>query len=113
MAIVGRCATCGRRHKRSNPQNALYWALLGQMAERSWPDPDSPGKTRMYDSRTFHRYYAGRILGREELRLPNGETLTIVASTAGLDTEQFSDYFEQVQADAAMRGVFLADLETA
>jgi len=98
-----RCPTCGRRHKRSNPQNAMYWSLLHLMSQREWG-----GKT--YSADQFHAYYKTRFLGAEDMTLPNGKTLTIPNSTANLDVSEFSDYFEKVQADAAERGVFLDEL---
>jgi hypothetical protein len=91
-----RCPTCGRRHKRSNPANALYWLLLHQMAERKW-------QGQQYSAETFHKYFASKFLGADDMRLPNGKTLTIPRSTAN---------FDAVQADCAERGVYLADLET-
>ena len=70
------------------------------MAERSWH-----GET--YSAESFHKYYAGKILGCEDVRLPNGKTLQIPRSTADLDVAEFSEYFDAVQADANERGVYL------
>ena len=104
MAEQKRCPHCGRRYKRSNPQNAVYWSLLHEMAQKLKPG----GET--YSAEQYHAYYKSRFLGCEDVKLPNGKTLTIPNSTTDLDVAEFSDYFDAVQADAAERGVHLADL---
>lgn len=100
-----RCPTCHRLHKRSNPANARYWALLHECASRL-----ADGK---YSAEQMHIYYKSRFLGCDDFALPNGKTMTIPRSTANLDVAEFSAYMDQVEADAALRGVFLADLEAA
>jgi hypothetical protein len=102
--MADRCPTCHRRHKRRNPQNALYWSLLHAMAEREW------GGQR-YSADQMHCYYKSRFLGCDDVTLPNGKVLTIPKSTADLSVDEFGEYFDKVQADAAERGVFLADLD--
>lgn len=101
---MNRCPTCGRRNKRRNPQNAVYWALLHMLAEQLRPG----GVT--YSAEQFHTYYKSRFLGCDDIPMPNGKTLTIPRSTANLDVAEFSDYFDAVQADAAERGVHLSEL---
>ena len=98
-----RCPTCGRRRKRSNPQNALYWALLQQMADQKW-------NGAQHSRTAFHLYFRGKYLGCDDVKLPNGTTMTIPKSTADLDVAEFGDYFDKVQADCAERGIYLADL---
>jgi len=101
-----RCPTCGRRHKRSNPQNGLLWLLYHQMAAKDW------GGQR-YSADSFHAYYKSKFLGVDDVKLPNGKTITEIRSTANLDVAEFSAYFDAVQADCAERGVYLADMESA
>ena len=103
--MADRCPTCGRKHRRSNPANARYWALLHECAAKL-----ADGK---YSAEQFHTYYKSRFLGCDDVPMPNGKTLTIPRSTANLDVPEFSEYMDKVEADAAQRGVFLADLETA
>jgi hypothetical protein len=100
---MDRCPTCHRKHKRSNPANALLWALYHAMAERDW-------NGQRYSAESFHAYYKQRFLGADDVLLPNGKTLTIPRSTANLDADEFSDYLAKVEADAAERGVFLSEL---
>ena len=100
-----RCPTCGRREKRSNPANARYWLLLHTIAAKLRPG----GKT--YSADQMHIYYKSRFLGCDDVALPNGKVLTIPRSSADLDTAEFNEYLAKVEADAAERGVFLADRE--
>lgn len=82
----------------------MYWALLHLCAAKL-----ADGK---FSAEQFHAYYKSRFLGCDDIPMPNGKTLTIPRST-NLDVAEFSAYFDQVQADAAERGVFLADMEAA
>jgi hypothetical protein len=101
---MDRCPTCHRKHKRSNPANSKYWALLHECAAKLLE-----GK---FSAEQMHVYYKSRFLGCDDVDLPNGKTLSIPRSTAGMDADKFSAYLDAVEADAAQRGVFLADLET-
>ena len=100
-----RCPTCRRRHKRSQPQNALYWTLLHAIAEKVKPGGVS------YSADQWHTYAKSRWLGCDDVALPNGKTLTIPRTTASLDVAEFGEYFEKVQAWAAERDVWLEALE--
>ena len=104
MADLDRCPTCHRKHKRGNAVNALYWALLHRMAARPWGG-------QHYSPSSFHAYYASKFLGCDDVRLPNGVTLSIPRSTSALDVDEFGRYLDQVQADCAERGVYLEDME--
>jgi hypothetical protein len=75
------------------------------MADREWSGV-------RYSADQFHIYYKSRFLGCDDMMLPNGRTISIPRSTAGLDVAEFAAYFDAVQADCAERGVYLADLET-
>lgn len=105
--LEGRCPTCHRLHKRSHPQNARLWALYHELASKLRPGGVA------YSAEQFHIYYKSRFLGCDDVTLPNGKTLSIPRSTAGLDVAEFSAYMDQVEADAALRGVYLSDLEFA
>ena len=101
---MDRCPTCHRRMKRSNQANRSYWLILHEMAGAL-----KPGGV-VYSAEQYHVYYRSRFLGCDDHLLPNGKTVSIPRSTADLDVEEFSAYLTQVEADAAERGVFLADL---
>ena len=98
-----RCPTCGRKSRRSSEANRRYWALLHEISEGVKPD----GK--QYGSEAFHDYFKTKFLGADDRELPNGKTLVIPHSTADLDTAEFGDYLDQVQAWAAERGVQLSE----
>ena len=101
---VARCPTCHRRHKRSNPQNARYWLLLHEISEKLRPGGEQ------FSPESYHEWFKSKLLGRVEVKLPNGYTTQITNSTADLETPEFSDYMTKVEAWASERGVWLADL---
>lgn len=102
---MSRCPACGRRHKRSNPQNRMYWELLTLMSEREWSG-------ERYTGKAFHLYFRQKYLGCDDVKLPNGKVEAVPLSTADLDPAEFSDYYTKVEADCAERGVFLPELPT-
>ena len=103
--MLARCPTCHRRIKRSNPANARYWLLLHELADKLRPGGQA------YSAEQFHTYYKSRFLGCDEMKLPNGKTLILPRSSADLDSGEFAAYAGRVEADAAERGVYLADME--
>jgi hypothetical protein len=44
------------------------------------------------------------------MRLPDGKTLTIPRSTALLDVDEFNAYMTAVEADLALRDVYLEEM---
>ena len=103
--MLARCPTCHRRIKRSNPANARYWLLLHELADKLRPGGQA------YSAEQYHEYYKSRFLGCDEMKLPNGKTLVLPRSSADLDSSEFAEYVGKVEADAAERGVYLADME--
>lgn len=102
---VARCPTCKRRHKRTLPQNALYWELLGEISKRLKP------QGQQFSDEVWHEYLKRRYLGADDVKLPNGKTAVIAKSTADCDVAEFGEYFDKVQAWAADHDVWLADRE--
>ena len=98
-----RCPACGRKEIRSSEANRRYWALLHLIAERVKPEGVE------YSAETWHLYFKQKILGNVETKLPNGKIIQVPQTTTVLDTSQFHDFSEQVQAWAANRGVFLPE----
>lgn len=76
------------------------------MAARKWSGEH-------YSDQSFHLHYRKKFLGCDDVRLPTGEIMSIPVSTANMPVDEFADYFDKVQADAAERGVYLADMESA
>lgn len=104
---VARCPTCKRRHKRSLPQNAIYWELLGEISKRLKP------QGQQFSDEVWHIYLVKRYLGADDVTLPNGKVESMRRSTADLDVAEFGVYFDKVQAWAAEHDVWLADREMA
>ena len=100
-ATDNRCPTCHRRHKRTHPQNARLWKLYTALSDKLRPGG------QVYSPTQYHLYYKQKFIGATDYPMPNGEVLTIPNSSAELDVAQFSEYMEQVEADAAERGVYL------
>jgi hypothetical protein len=98
-----RCPTCKRLLRRSNPQNARYWALLHKIAHKILGGE--------YNVESWHHYLKSEFLGCNDVMLPSRKVLTIPNSTAGLDVAEFNDYMTKVEAWAAERDVYLDDWE--
>lgn len=102
--MTERCPTCGRRERRSNEHNKLYWLLLYKAADRLKPAGNS------YAPETFHVYYKLKFLGGDDVKLPNGKVIVMPKSSAELDKSEFHDYVDKVEHDLGERGVFLDEL---
>lgn len=99
--LSSRCPTCGRVPKRSSEANKRYWAILHALSERIKPNGTQ------YSAESWHEYWKGKLLGVEEIKLPNGKTYQRPNSTADLGKDEFGDYMTQVEAWAAEHGVTL------
>ena len=97
---IDRCPTCHRRKRRSNEANARYWLLLHTRAE-------VPVNGKLFSADQWHLYYKTRYLGADDFKLPNGKVITIPRSTADLDTPEFNEYMEKVEAHMAEHDVYL------
>lgn|SRR5512135_2565897 len=102
-----RCPTCHRLMKRSQPQNARYWALLHLLSEKIKPNGS------VYSAEAWHHYCKSRWLGCDDIPLPNGKMLVMPRSSANLDVAEFNDYMTAIEAWAAERDVYLDDLAAA
>lgn len=97
------CPTCGRDRTRSSEANRRYWALVHLIAENLKP------KGVEYSPDTWHIYLVGKFLGKIDVQLPNGRTVTQPVSTSKLSTSEFNDYMHAVEAWAAEHGVYLSE----
>jgi len=100
---MNRCPTCGRARTRSSEQNRRYWSLINEIAEKVLPDGIQ------YSAKTWHEYFKLKYLGTIEIKLPNGKTVETTASSAGLETADFTDYMTRVEEWASTRNVFLPE----
>ena len=89
---------------RSNPQNALMWVWFGVIAQ-AW----SEATGRAITPQNVHDAYCMMFL---PVTMPNGTNLP--GSTKRLSTEEFTDFLNKVQADAASEyGIHLPSPEEA
>lgn len=92
------------RKKRTKAQNRRYWGggVLKQIAEQAVIN----GKT--YPAEVWHEQFKRQFIG--VIELPNGEV--IGKSSRDLNTKEFCDFSDQVEAFAATElGVRFVDLE--
>lgn len=94
------CPVCGQLPKHSAKARKAYWALLHKISE----EVEVNGKT--YTAEQWHEYFKQKLLGAEEVSLPNGKTVQRARSTSSLDKDEMSDYMTTIEAFAAERGVF-------
>ena len=97
--------TCGPK-KRTKPQNRRYWGkgVLAQVAEQATVHG------RLFSAETWHEQFKRQFIG--VIELPNGEV--IGESSAGLNTAEFSEFCQKVEAYAATDlNVTFYDLEQA
>ena len=95
--------TCSLK-KRTNPQNRRYWGrgVLAQVAEQA----TSGGK--LFEASTWHELFKRKFIG--VIELPDGSVVGM--SSRRLNTAEFSEFCEQVEAYAATElGVCFVDLE--
>ena len=97
-----------RPHKRgrSAEQNKRYWAIVNEIAQHEV-------KGQRFMAESWHEYFKGRFIGKEEIKLPNGEIFNRPMSTTDLDVVQFGEYMTQIEAWAAGHGILLADEQAA
>lgn len=92
------------RRKRTSKQNRRYWGngVLKQIAEQAAPN----GK--LYPAEVWHEQFKRMFIGVVEL--PNGEVVGM--SSTELDTAQFCEFSDKVEAYAATElGVTFYDLQ--
>ena len=92
------------RRKRTSKQNRRYWGngVLKQIAEQAAPG----GK--LYSAEIWHEQFKRKFIG--VIELPDGSVQG--ESSTGLDTAQFCEFSDQVEAWAATElGVVFYDLQ--
>ena len=81
---------------RKAEQNKFYWsAVLKDISEQAWVD----GK--QFNKDVWHEYYARKFGVCDELIMPDGEVVLVRKSTTKMKVREFSEYLNEVQADAA------------
>ena len=90
------------RPNRSNAQNAMYWAVLHEIAEQIKPGSQ-------YNADTWHCYFKTLFLPGRIIELPGGKVIEQEPSTTGLTVAQFSEYVEKVIAWSTEKGLVWTD----
>jgi hypothetical protein len=89
--------------KRSKAQNRRYWGrgVLAQIAEQATVNG------RLFSAENWHEHFKRRFIG--VIELPDGDVIGM--SSAALDTREFCEFCDQVEAYAATTlGVTFYDL---
>jgi hypothetical protein len=90
------CIVTNDAKKRNNLQNARYWkAVLKPIADQTWV------AGRHFESKAWHIHYAEKFLPMIEVPMPDGSIRLERTSTTDLKVREFSEYMQQVEADAA------------
>ena len=76
--------------RRSVSQNRLMWMWFGCIAQETGQTPQD-----------IHDYYCYKYLPREVVNPSTGETIIVGGHTSLLSAEQFTNFLNNVQADAA------------
>lgn len=82
--------------KRTLDQNALLWALMREIAVKAWVDG------RQFSAEAWFEHYARKFGDMTEIALPGGEIVYRRRSTTEMGVKRFSEFIDEVRADAAV-----------
>lgn len=83
------------KSKRTLEQNSLLHVYLEQIAEAAHVEG------RRYSEEQWKEYYRRRLIGTEEIDLPDGSRIERGISTTTLNVEQFARFLTAIEAHAA------------
>ena len=98
-----KCPKCGREPKRSSESNRRYWALLALIADKV------KVQGKLFSRTVWHEYFKEKLLGANEVTLPNGQKRVYSESSADLDKAEFSEYMDKIEVWAAEHDVWLEE----
>ena len=84
-----------KSRQRTTPQNSLLWMWLSCIE-----DETGTPKKDLYDA------YCARFLSRL-VEMPSGEQYLTHTTSSNLNTKEFTDFLDRIQADAAEYGIRL------
>jgi hypothetical protein len=93
-----------RVYKRTPEQNRRYWGVVLQEISEGLPVQGV-----IHTPKAWHYYFAGKFIGYEDTKLPNGKVVTEPISTTSLDVPEFSDYMTKIEAWAAGHGLLFSE----
>jgi len=92
-----------RVYKRSTEQNRRYWALLNEISE------GLPVQGVKHSPEVWHTYFRSKLIGCDDLTLPNGKVIQQPISTTTLDKAAFGEYMTRIEVWAAEHGILFAE----
>tara|TARA_Y100001963_G_C6717930_1_gene417663 strand:+ start:837 stop:1247 length:411 start_codon:yes stop_codon:yes gene_type:complete len=88
-----------KKRNRTTEQNALYWALLTEIADSSFTvETEFKGKKvkQKVNKLDLHNTFAHYFLEPVEIKTFDGKNHLVRKSTTELTTTEFADYLEQI-----------------
>jgi hypothetical protein len=82
------------KDRRSLQQNARLHAILTEISDQAWI------RGRRYDVDTWKEFFKMRLIGTEELAMPDGKVVERGISTTTLDVAAFADFMDRITAHA-------------
>jgi hypothetical protein len=98
------CPTCKQRKRRSGEQNRRLHAIFNLMADTLKAKDNEYHSALWWKTVSKHQW-----LGYTEFRIPDGNVIQVLKSTADCDVEELNKFMESVERYAATRGVYLDD----
>ncbi|MDD5189415.1 MAG: recombination protein NinB [Dehalococcoidales bacterium] len=91
------------KKNRTTEQNSRMWAILSDISEQI---KDEEGK--QYSPETWHEYFKAKFIGKDTIVIDD-EIEFIAKTTTILNTIEFSDYCQQIEAWAVDHSVRFVD----
>ncbi len=99
-----RCPTCGQTKKRSSEQNRRLHKLFNLMQDELTDKNGQKQHAQWWKVVCKHQW-----LGYMEYRLPDGNVIQVLKSTADCSVDELTEFMNQVESYCAKRGVYLED----
>ena len=100
---MAKCKLCGREPRRSSEANRRYWALLAEIADKV------KVRGQQFSRTSWHEYFKEKLLGANEVTLPNGQKRIFAESSSSLDIAEFNDYMTKVEVWGSEHDVWLEE----
>lgn len=97
MAADGRpllVTVAEHKAKRNVEQNKRLHAMLSEIAEQAWV------QGRQFDAETWKEHYRRKLIGTEEIDLPDGTRTERGISTTTLNVHEFADFMTKIEEHA-------------
>lgn len=101
---MAKCKCCGQEPRRSLPQNNRLHLLFTEIAANVMAKDGLYHPALWWKVMCKHQW-----LGYDEFKLPNGETVYSMRSTADLHVDELNKFMERVERFAAEKNVWLQD----